>query len=213
MSLTFPRTDIITPERFVQISFDLMSRQELSRTAGGLTRGKDLGPALWRVQYTVRPQRAFEAVDLEAMLHSLDGIINGFAAFDFRRKYPRHHFDGLFNDTGTIKALGSDNKSLSLQDLDPGFQLSRGDYLAIGNGESPDYSGALYQSMETVTADGMGDTVEFEVRPHIRTGPTAGNAVTLKNPKAYFTLDDPNSLSVRTQGSLSTLTIAATQTF
>lgn len=209
MTITFPRNDVLTSAGFEQQVFDLVSLQELSRQANGVTRGKDLGSALWFLEYVVSPLEFDDAVTFEALLHSLDGVIEAFGAYDLRRPYPKAHADGAFNDTGTIKTLNVNNKALSLQGLDAGFVLSIGDYLAFDYGDPS--SRALHQVMEAVTADGSGDTAEFEVRPHIRDGAEVDAAVTLKKPSGYFTLQ-PGPLGPRTQGLTTAISFKAVQT-
>jgi len=185
MAISFPRTDVLDAPQFDQ-KFMLMERQEFSRQASGITRGKSFGSALWSVSYTSTPQRHRDAVDHEAILNSLDGVINEFYAHDLRRPFPRAHADGVFDDTGEIASLNVNNKALALKALPAGFVLSRGDYLAFDYGTGP--SRALHQVMETVTADGSGETPEFEVRPHIRPGAAVDAPVMLKTPSARFIL-------------------------
>jgi hypothetical protein len=194
MAISFPRTDIMTFVRYgaESVPLRLVSRQESSRTAGGVTRGKDLGPALWVGEFTTVPLPIAKAVAFEAMLASLDGVIGTFEAGDPRRPYPAEHADGDFNDTGTLTAVHESNKAIQLASLDVGFTLSVGDFLVFTCGSSR----ALHQVMESVTANGAGATGYFEVRPHIRSGYTLPAAVTLKRPKGIFTLQ-PNSVVPR----------------
>lgn len=193
MALTFPRTDILAGCGFAQKSFALMLRQEYSRPAGGVTIGKDMGPALWTVEYVTVPQQFSDMVTYEAMLRSLDGVIHPFSAYDMRRPYPLAHANGDFSDSGKIKSVGSNNKSLALKNLPAGFIMSVGDYLSFTYGSNPS-SRALHQVMEVVVAGGSGETGEFEVRPHLRAGASPDTAVTLKKPTALFTLQ-PGGLS------------------
>lgn len=46
----------------------LMARQEMSRTAGGVTLTKDLGPALWRLDLVSKPLPSIEAGALYAQI-------------------------------------------------------------------------------------------------------------------------------------------------
>lgn len=196
MSITFPRTDILTAVAFEdQPKFQLVSRQEYSRTAFGTTIGKDLGSAIWSASYTTISLVNDDAVAFEAMLNSLDGVVMAFEASDLRRPYPRNYASGSFNDTGILHSVNANNKALSIGGLDAGFVISVGDYLSF------DYSGsrALHQVMETVTANGSGLTAEFEVRPHIRVGWSLSAPIKLKNPRGLFTLM-PGSVSSRLNG-------------
>jgi hypothetical protein len=198
--ITFPRTDILTFTGFSDQTFMLQSRQEFSRAASGVTIGKDLGPALWMADYTTQPMPNDDALVFEAMLNSLDGVVNLFEAFDLRRPMPKMYPTGACSD-GVLHSVATNNKQLSLSDLNAGQIVSAGDYLSFDYGDSR----ALHQAMETVVADGSGVTAEFEVRPHIR--PVALSPavdVTLKGPAGLFALV-PGSVSVRSNGALHTV--------
>jgi hypothetical protein len=197
MALTFPRTDILTSVAFEDQSFKLQTRQEYSRTSGGRTIGKDLGPALWMARYTTVPLPNDDALAFEAALNSLDGVIFPFEAGDLRRIYPRSKPDGSFSDTGVIATLNVNNKAMSLSGLDAGMVLSPGDYLSFDYGDSR----ALHQLVEGATANGFGTTPQFEVRPYIRAGATVGEAVRLKRPSGLFTLM-PNTIESRLNGAI-----------
>lgn len=190
MTITFPRTDILTSVRYTDQQLQLVSRQETSTQASGVVRGKDFGSALWQATYTTVPLLLRDALAFEAALNSLDGVINVFEAGDLRARYPRAYPAGVFSDTGVLNSVNANNKALSLKSLPPGFILSAGDYLAFNYGTSR----ALHQIVESVTADIGGNTTEFEVRPHIRPGFALNSAVILKNPNGQFTLL-PNSVS------------------
>lgn len=200
MAISFPRTDIMT---LVDYSADtappqLMSRQEFSRLSNGSTRGKDFGPALWMFSYATKPLPNDDASDFEAVLDSLDGVIQTFEVADLRRIYPRLYPTGACND-GILASVNSNNKALSLSGLAAGQVISRGDYLAFDYGDSRAY----HRAVESVTANGSGLTAEFEVRPHIRPGWTLSPAtpVKLKLPRAIATLV-PGSVSSKPNGAL-----------
>lgn len=186
----------------------LVSRQELSsREASGKTYGKDFGDPLWVGSFTTTLIPNDDAVEFEAMLNSLDGVINLFEARDLRKPFPRFYPSGVFSDTGKINTIGSNNKSLSLKGLDAGFKLAVGDYLAFDVGTHR----ALHQVMEAVTASGSGVTAEFEVRPHIWPGTATDAAVKLKEPSALFSLNPGSVSSQMTDGMYSSVSFEATQ--
>lgn len=193
-----PRSDILTVP-FAYQKFTLFERQELSRQANGITRGKSFGSALWRAEWITVPLPHDEALDYEARLNALDGVIETFYAHDLRRPYPRAHADGDFDDSAKVAAVGSDNKSLSLKGLQAGFTISRGDYLALDYGTSR----ALHQASETVVAGPGGTTALFQVRPHIRPTMLVDTAVVLKKPTALFILV-PGSIEQTDQGGMFT---------
>jgi hypothetical protein len=195
MSLSFPLVDLQSFVPIASQSFLLISRQELSRQANGITIGKDFGSAIWMPEFSTDVVNNDDAVAYEAKLNSLDGVINMFAAGDLRRRYPRAYPTGNFNDTGVLASVNANNKALAISGLDPSFVLSIGDYLSF------DYSGgrALHQVVEAATADGSGATTQFEVRPHIRAGYTVSTPITLKKPQGYFILM-PGSIQAKSNG-------------
>lgn len=204
MTLTYPRTDIMTAVDFSADTSPLIlqQRQELSRTAYGRSIGKSLGSQIWTGDFTTVPLPNADALVFEAMLNSLDGVTNLFEAGDMRAaaQYPRAYPTGAFNDTGVIASVNANNKALALSGLDAGMQLSVGCYLSFTYGDSR----ALHQVMEAVTANGAGTTAQFEVRPFIRPGWTVGAAVRLKSPRGLFCLQ-PGSISPRMNDNTSSL--------
>lgn len=188
MAITYPRTDIMTAAKFGDPNdFMPVSRQELSRQASGATTAKDLGSAIWFASYTTTPMQTADAVTFEAILNSLDGAIHPFTLYDNRRPYPLAHSAGDFDDDAEIKSVGSNGRSIALENLPEGFTLSVGDYLAFDYGSNPTHR-ALHQVMEQAVADSSGDTPEFEIRPHLRAGAAAGDDVILKKPSGLFVL-------------------------
>lgn len=185
-------------------TFQLVARQELSRTAGGTTYGKDLGPALWAASYTSAPMPHSEAVSFEAGLNALGGVIGTFDAYDLRRPYPLQHADGNFTDSAKIASV--DGTKIALKDLPAGFKLSAGDYLSM------EIAGqrVLHQIVEPVVADGDGETTEFSIRPEPWPGTAADMAVTLKRPACRMALL-PNSVTTRVSGTHTTISFQAGQ--
>lgn len=200
-----PRNDVLSVD-FTDQTFKLIERQEYSRSANGVTYGKSMGSSLWQGRWVTAPLYHDDALDYEAILRSLDGVIGTFYGHDLRRPYPRAHADGVFADDAEIAALGVDGKSMALDGLSAGFILSRGDYLAFDYGSAR----ALHQAMESVVADGTGTTPSFEVRPHIRQGATLGAGVTLKRPSAIFALL-PGTLETTVSGMTSSVSFEAIQ--
>lgn len=209
MSVSFPRSDVLTAVGFVADGYDfkLNYRQEQSRTAGGKTFVKDLGSPLWTLKATTAALRLDDALDYEAILETLDGGVQPFMAYDLRRPYPRQHADGVFGDNGAVASVGGDNKSLSVSGLDAGFQVSRGDYLVI---DTPGGK-KLHLVCENSTASPSGVLAGFEVRPHLWPATGVGQAVRFKKPAIPMTML-PGSIAKTQMGGLHTsITFSAMQ--
>lgn len=206
MAINSPRADIFTLTDYQDQTFQLQSRQELSRTAGGQTLAKDLGSCLWLGSWTTWPIPNDDALAFEAALNSLDGAIQAFEAGDLRRLYPRLYPDGAGANDGALATVTS-AKTMTLSGLAAGQVISAGDYLSFTYGTSR----ALHQAAESVAANGSGVTPAFEVRPYIRAGYALSAVVKLKLPRGLFTLM-PNSVSSKLNGGLhSVVTFQAVQ--
>lgn len=200
MAISFPRADIFDIISMTSQSFQLQSRSEFSRRADGGTKVKNFGSAIWTGTWKSVIKRHDTIVDWEAVIYTLDGGMNAFYAGDLRRQYPREYVNGNFNDTGTIKALGANNKSLSLEGLPANFKISRGDYFAFKYGANNMV--ALHQASESIQANSSGTTDVFEIRPHLRVGVAVDTAVSFKKPMGIFTLD-PSSIAMNTEDQIS----------
>lgn len=207
MAISFPRSDILTAVGFSPpFAFDLVSRQELSRLASGVSTGKDLGPALWFAAFATEELRNDDALDFAAMLDSLDGVINTFEAWDLRRPAPRAHGDGSAAD-GVLESVNANNKAVALSGLNAGQIVSRGDYLSFDYGANR----ALHRVAETVTANGSGLTPEFEVRPHLRPGWALTAGVKLRAPRGIFTLMPGSVVPTQTRGTFGAVSFKIVQ--
>lgn len=189
MTLSFPLTvaqlaDLLP---IVQVTWIPRWQQEGSNLGAGETVSKDLGPRLWEADIALKSLGAIEVRALKARIEALDGMLNTFYLYDPLSAYPTNDPTGaiLGASTVTVKSVGVDNKSLALQGLPVGYQLSN-DMLAL------DYLSparrALLRMDGTATADVAGETAEFEVRPHLRPGIAAGDAVYLVKPAAKVKL-------------------------
>lgn len=207
MAISFPRSDIMSMVPWSEESepLDLMVRQEMSRSAGGRSIGKDFGPALWFGNFVSIAIENDDAIAFRAVLNSLDGVVNPFEAYELRRTMPRLYPTGACNN-GTLDAVNANNKAIALAGLAVGQVVSVGDFLSFN------YDGhrAFHQAVESATADGSGDTPQFEVRPHLRPGWELTTAVTLKNPAGIFTLM-PGSISMRPGGLRTAISFQAVQ--
>lgn len=205
-------TNIFAGTGIVDQRFQLVSRQEFSRTASGVTIGRDLGPALWQATYTLAPIRHEDVRRVEARLNSLNGVTRGFYAGDIRGKMPYAYPDGVFNDTGVIASVNANGRMLNLSGLPANFRITAGDYMEYDYGVGNQLR-ALLQVVDDVTATGGGVATNVEFRPFIPVGTPVGGAVRFKNPRALFTLD-PDGIEQSVVDSLFTqLSFSATQSF
>lgn len=184
MAIVFPRTDIFSGSvGFETITFDPVPRQEFGgRETSGATLGKDFGSALWLTTIATEKLRNDDAVTFEAMLNSLDGVIQPFEAYDLRR--PRPLVRTVTPTDGTLLSVNANNKAIRLAGLAPGQVVSIGDYLSFTYGAYR----ALHQASERAVAGGDGKTPEFEVLPHLRQGFVLDAVVNLTAPRGLFTL-------------------------
>lgn len=194
MSIAFPVSNIFTDHTIKTQLFKLRSRQEFSQTQGGRLIAKDFSRAIWTANYQSVTLNYADAVDLEALLHAMDGTVNTFLATDTRRPYPRDHSDGSFNDTGQINSINGNNKALTISGLDANFSLSRGDLFHFTYTDNSETIYSLHEVSESVVADGAGLTPEFEVRPHLPSQAAATDPVVFKIPKCLMVLE-PDSVT------------------
>lgn len=201
MTITFPRGDIFTVGKFNTQSFNLKHRSELSRHASGWSRPKDLGYPLWVGSWGTVERKNDFAIELEAIIRSMDDGIHGFLAGDLRRQYPKAYPTGAFTDSGQLDAATTGSQA-KIKSLPAGFVITRGDYFCFDYTIGSVTYRAYHQAMESVTASGAGLTALFDVRPYIISGWAASAPVTFKKPTACFKLDpgsfDPEAVSVIT---------------
>jgi hypothetical protein len=76
MALVYP-LDILADFPGWTTEFDLVWRQEVSRTAGGRTIVKDLGSPLWRAAFASRPLRPNQLEEWRARLDALENGHSG----------------------------------------------------------------------------------------------------------------------------------------
>lgn len=177
MTLAFPR-DMTTAYCWEEHRFSLMRRQELSRTAGGDTQAKDLGPALWTASFRSYPLLQEEAEALEADLQTLGGALRTFYAAPRRARPARD--DGSASLSGVaVDAVGVDHDTLTLRGLPAHFQLRAGDYLSVTTSAG---GRELHRLARDGVADGTGVTSDISIVPHVRPVVSSGDPVSLAPP-------------------------------
>lgn len=161
-----------------------MREAEYSGLGSGEAISADLAPARRRFTVSLASLEEDDASIITARLELLEADPQAtFYIADPRYIAPASDPTGasLTSSTVQIKTLNSNTKALSLKGLPSGFVINIGDRMAWDYGSSP-YRRAYHRAMEPVTADGSGDTEEFEVRDFIRPGSVADAIVTLINP-------------------------------
>lgn len=168
MSLTYPY-NLLDMFPGTSTEFDLLYRQEYSRTAGGFTIAKDMGTPLWRASYLSYSMMPNQLDAWRARLKALDGSVQRFMAHPMTRCYPIAHANGQglgSVDAVKVATIGVNNKSVTLSGLPAGYMASVGDYMQIGQ--------QLYQIIDR--------SAGLEVRPHLAPGTAVGNTVVLVKP-------------------------------
>lgn len=168
------------------VSFDLMYRQEQSRTAGGRTVVKDLGSPLWQLKAQSKQLRPNLLDYWRARLTALGNGLQTFYGYPLSRTYPIAYPNGswptggAFSGLAVLATINANRKAVTVSGLPAAFVLSVGDYVSV--------AGNLHQVMEATTASAGGLTPEFEVRPHIWLGVAAGAAVAVYRPSCIMSI-------------------------
>lgn len=147
--------------------FDPSYRMELSRTAGGRTYVKELGPALWQMAARSQPLRPNALDHWRARLQALENGLVTFRGYALSRTWPILYPDGSWPTgpsfsglTASVLAIAAARNTIRVDGLPAGFTFSAGDMLTLGERD-------LHRAMEPATADGSGRTPHFEVRPPV----------------------------------------------
>lgn len=198
MSILISSTAMFDGVTIAACDFTLRTRQEFSRSAGGVNRALDLGPAVWEATYTTAPLTLIQSSSLLARLNSLDGGMGAFEGYDFRRLQPALSTFVGTPTTAEISHLDSgDARRMRFDGVPEGFTISPGDYLSFAYGDPA--AQALHQVTTTAVADGSGVMPYFNVRPYIRPGAAVNAPVRLRRAFARFNLV-PGSISVQQVG-------------
>lgn len=166
------------------IRFMLPEALEMSRTAGGDMMTDSIGTRLWQGEITLGRLLRAEAQDAEALIDLVRGAEGSFMVYPLARSAPQADPNGavLGSAAPQIRALDLDARLLSLKGLPANYQLRRGDYLAFEYRANPTRFALHRVQNGTVTANSIGQTSLFEVRPHIRPGAVVNAAVKLIKP-------------------------------
>lgn len=208
MTLTFPRTDILAGLQFQASTPRIkpMWRQEASRTAGGVTLVKNLGPLLWQATYLTEPMMRDAAGEVEADLLSLENGAQLFEGYDPARPFPASDSTSPLANV-KVNARATDRLRVGLNGLPPFFKVSRGDWVSVDDGQNL----LLVRVVEESVAASSGICPMFEVRPALRPTVEIGMPVKLRYAPARFMVD-PGSVERAPFGRLmDTVSWTATQ--
>lgn len=198
MSLSAP-FDVLIDFPGWTISFDLVYRQEQSRTALGKTYVKDLGNPIWQMSAQSKVLTPNVLDYWRARLKALENGLQTFYGYPLSRCYPILYPNGSWptglsfsGTSGILAAVNANRKAIAVSALPALYSFSVGDYVQLGTGD-------LHQVVEAATSTGSPPvTPEFEVRPFIWTGVIGGGspsvAVSVKRPHCIMSVV-PGSVS------------------
>jgi hypothetical protein len=176
MTIEYPlaRTALADVLGYMEVKMWLDLQQEVSGDGHGNYWPAGLAPAIWRGQMTLDDTLTHEeADDIEAIFDSLDGAFGSFFMPDPRRLFPRSDPGGSiirpWATPVTITDIADNNKEVKLAGLPPLYKLSRGDRCAYPFGSNPTHR-AYHRLMNTIEANGDGETGWVELRPYLIDG-------------------------------------------
>lgn len=165
------------------VVWDIQRNDELSGTGDGRVWQAELASPLWTAEVTLASNRHHVVKQIAARVRKLYGAQESFMLYDPLSMFPHADRNGsiLAGSTVTVKAIGENRKSLSLQGLPGGYVLTPGDKMQVTYSSEPALN-FFCEVSEDVVADEDGDTAAFEIFPHIPAGVAADDAVVLARP-------------------------------
>lgn len=182
MAITYP-LDFLPDFPGWSTEFELVYRQEQSRTASGQTTGKDFGSPLWRGAWTSQELSPNDLDYWRTRIDALEGVIRAFRACPSSRFRPMLHPGASGLPTGTLFAIEDDRKTIRISGL-AGILLSPGDMVQVGDGD-------LHRVMEAAVGNPTG---AFEIRPHLWPGVEEDALVSIRRPSCLMSII-PGSVS------------------
>lgn len=207
-----PRGDILTGVMFADQSFQLLRRDEYSRTAGGSILARQLGGPVWKATYTTMPMYHDAAIGLETKLDTLDGSLRFFYAGDLRRVIPVKMKGVNFTDGGKITTT-EQGRIINASGVAANLVLTRGDYVSFDYGAKPyRYLGRVVNAEIKPNASGV--ISGLELRPHLPPVSVVNATLRFKKPEALFVMDGSDAIKQSTVGGMFTVTsFTAVQAF
>ncbi|MFG1202891.1 hypothetical protein V5F29_10910 [Xanthobacter aminoxidans] len=213
MAITYPR-DFPTDAAFSSINFSLGDISVQNILQSGAVQTMEIGPSLWRADFTTVPvdatgRRVWQAWELS--------LRNGrtFLAWDPEKRFPAAYGrsvlaltragGGAFDGTATLASVAA--TTVSVTGLPAGYTAKAGDMLSF------DWSGlrVLHMLTEDVTANGAG-AATFPVHPPVQTSPApaGGAAVALMRPACTMKII-PNTFDAPASGMFAPVKFQAVQ--
>lgn len=195
MAIVFPR-DFPSCAHFDRVTFTTQFQHATSVTGGGNPNVAELGPPMWRGEWSVRTLTRAQYAEWSAWLRSLRGglkLFKGRPRYKWPLAYPKG-FGGLtvggspWGGTGTISLVSAGRDQLTIAGVPLGFKLSVDDYLSFAVGSRQ----VLHQVIESGTA--VGSSITVTVEPTIRPDAQIGATVRFEAPYCDMVLIEPPDL-------------------
>jgi hypothetical protein len=182
------------------MSFDLPTSAEFSKTGGGEVLEAALGTRLWQGKIVLDSMGADEDADVMAMLDEATSPGASFMIYDVKRPWLRKDPKGMLaaGANPTLESVSSDTRSLSLAGLPAGLEISRGDYLSFSYGSNPTRF-ALHRVKGSAVVDAQGSTGLMRINPNVRHGWASGADVSVIRASCKAKIV-PGSLDTGTRG-------------
>lgn len=191
------------------VSFSTQFQQARSVTGGGTPNVAELGPPMWRGEWSVRTIGREQYAEWSAWLRSLRGGLGTFKGSPFLWKWPLSYprgFAGLlvagvqWDGFGSIAAIAPTRDAITIDQVPAGFTLRAGDWLSFAIGSRQ----VLHQVTVGAVADG-GGALTVGVEPTIRPNAVLETPVRFETPYCEMSIpgDVDLSLSVVKEGRFS----------
>lgn len=198
MALSFPREFPLDGCFSGPCTFGPVYQQSTSITGGAVPNVAELGPSMWRGEWSTDVLTREQFGLWVAWLHTLRGGLRTFKGRPALWKWPQAYsrgFAGLtfggppFTGSGVLGTIGVNRDIITIGNLPTSFVLKDGDYLSIPVGTKQH----LHRVVEGATA--VGSNVTVGVEPIIRPGVVSGIAVLLAAPYCDMVLTGEPSIS------------------
>lgn len=181
LSFPIPVAEFAATLRPSDYGFELMEALEKSEGGDGSIDTADFGPRLWSGGFVLSRMHFGQAEAVKAVLDALTFAGRSFQVCDPVLTGPAADPAGsaLGAATPSLLAVPSGGRTLQIQGLPTGYQISRGDKLSF---VSTGGAVSLHRVVTGGSAGGAGNTGNIEVVPNVRSVAAPGDPVTLVRP-------------------------------